>query len=239
MLLELSNIEVRYGSILALKGVSLSVDAGEVVTLLGANGAGKTSTLRTISGLIHPSAGTVKFEGHVISGLPPHQIVALGIGHVPEGRRIFPDMSVVENLEMGAFQRRGSLSADIEQVFELFPELDHRRKQIGGTLSGGEQQMLAIGRALMSRPTLLLLDEPSMGLAPMLVTRIFEIIRDIRDRGTTVLVVEQNAAQALRLADRGYVLEVGDIVMSDQAANLLSDQRVRVAYLGEGAGDAS
>src|SRR6516164_1241463 len=151
MLLELSNIEVRYGSILALKGISLSVEEGEVVTLLGANGAGKTTTLRTISGLIHPSAGTVTFEGQVISGLPPHQIVGLGIGHVPEGRRIFPDMSVVENLEMGAYQRRGSLSADIEHVFELFPELDPRRKQLGGTLSGGEQQMLAIGRALMSR----------------------------------------------------------------------------------------
>ena len=239
MLLELSDIEVRYGSILALKGISLSVEEGEVVTLLGANGAGKTTTLRTISGLIHPSAGTVTFEGQVISGLPPHQIVGLGIGHVPEGRRIFPDMSVVENLEMGAYQRRGSLSADIEQVFELFPELDPRRKQLGGTLSGGEQQMLAIGRALMSRPTLLLLDEPSMGLAPMLVTRIFEIIRDIRNRGTTVLVVEQNAAQALRLADRGYVLEVGNIVMSDQAENLLTDQRVRVAYLGEGAAEGA
>jgi branched-chain amino acid transport system ATP-binding protein len=239
MLLELSDIEVRYGSILALKGVSLSVDEGEMVTLLGANGAGKTTTLRTISGLIRPSAGTVKFEGQAISQLPPHRIVALGIGHVPEGRRIFPDMSVVENLEMGAFQRRGSLSADIEQVFELFPELDQRRKQLGGTLSGGEQQMLAIGRALMSRPTLLLLDEPSMGLAPMLVSRIFEIIRDIRKRGTTVLVVEQNAAQALRLADRGYVLEVGKIVMSDQATNLLSDERVRVAYLGEGVGEGS
>jgi branched-chain amino acid transport system ATP-binding protein len=159
----------------------------------------------------------------------------MGIGHVPEGRRIFPDMSVVENLEMGAYQRRGSIGADMEQVFELFPELDTRRKQIGGTLSGGEQQMLAIGRALMSKPKLLLLDEPSMGLAPMLVTRIFQIIRNIRDLGTTVLVVEQNAAQALKLADRGYVLEVGEVVMSDQARSLLTDERVRAAYLGEGA----
>jgi branched-chain amino acid transport system ATP-binding protein len=235
MLLELSDMEVRYGTIRALKGVSLAVDTGEVVTLLGANGAGKTTTLRTISGLLHPAAGTVRFGGEVISGLPPHRIVAMGIGHVPEGRRIFPDMSVVENLEMGAYQRRGSIGADMEQVFELFPELDTRRKQIGGTLSGGEQQMLAIGRALMSKPKLLLLDEPSMGLAPMLVTRIFQIIRNIRDLGTTVLVVEQNAAQALKLADRGYVLEVGEVVMSDQARSLLTDERVRAAYLGEGA----
>jgi len=235
MLLELSDMEVRYGTIRALKGVSLAVDTGEVVTLLGANGAGKTTTLRSISGLLHPAAGTVRFGGEVISGLPPHRIVAMGIGHVPEGRRIFPDMSVVENLEMGAYQRRGSIGADMEQVFELFPELDTRRKQIGGTLSGGEQQMLAIGRALMSKPKLLLLDEPSMGLAPMLVTRIFQIIRNIRDLGTTVLVVEQNAAQALKLADRGYVLEVGEVVMSDQARSLLTDERVRAAYLGEGA----
>lgn len=238
MLLELSGLEVRYGGIRALKGVSLSVDTGEVVTLLGANGAGKTTTLRTISGLLRPAGGTVTFEGEPIDGMPAHQIVALGIGHVPEGRRIFPDMSVVENLEMGAYRRRGSTRDDMEEVFTLFPELDGRRKQIGGTLSGGEQQMLAIGRALMSKPKLLLLDEPSMGLAPMLVTRIFEIIRDIRKRGTTVLVVEQNAAQALRLADRGYVLEVGEVVMSDNASSLLTDERVRAAYLGEGAAGA-
>jgi branched-chain amino acid transport system ATP-binding protein len=235
VLLELSGLEVRYGGIRALKGVSLTVDTGEVVTLLGANGAGKTTTLRTISGLLRPAAGTVEFEGEPISGLAAHRIVAMGIGHVPEGRRIFPDMSVLENLEMGAYRRRGSIRDDLEEVFELFPELTTRRKQSGGTLSGGEQQMLAIGRALMSRPKLLLLDEPSMGLAPMLVTRIFEIIRDIRNRGTTVLVVEQNAAQALRLADRGYVLEVGEVVMSDQSVNLLTDERVRAAYLGEGA----
>lgn len=233
MLLELSDLEVRYGAIRALKGISLTVEDGEVVTLLGANGAGKTTTLRTISGLMHPAAGTIIFDGEVVSGLQAHQIVERGISHVPEGRRIFPDMSVVENLEMGAYRRRGSVSADLEQVFELFPELNERRKQSGGTLSGGEQQMLAIGRALMSRPKLLLLDEPSMGLAPMLVTRIFEIIRDIRTRGTTVLVVEQNAAQALRLADRGYVLEVGEVVMSDRSGNLLTDDRVRAAYLGE------
>ena len=235
MLLEVNDIQVRYGAIRALKGVSLAVDGGEVVTLLGANGAGKTTTLRTISGLLKPVTGTVVFEGEVISGRPAHEIVSRGISHVPEGRRIFPDMSVVENLEMGAYQRRGSLTSDFEEVFGLFPELDKRRKQSGGTLSGGEQQMLAIGRALMSRPKLLLLDEPSMGLAPMLVTRIFDIIRDIRERGTTVLVVEQNAAQALSLADRGYVLEVGTIVMSDQASHLLTDERVRAAYLGEGA----
>jgi branched-chain amino acid transport system ATP-binding protein len=233
ILLELSDIEVRYGAIRALKGLSLSVEAGEVVALLGANGAGKTTTLRTISGLLRPTAGNIHFEGRPITVLPVHEIVALGISHVPEGRQIFPQMSVLENLEMGAYQRRGSLQADLSRVYELFPVLDERSKQNGGTLSGGEQQMLAIGRALMSRPRLLLLDEPSMGLAPMIVTRIFEIIRDIRESGTTVLLVEQNAAQALEVADRGYVLEVGTVVMADSAASLLRDDRVRAAYLGE------
>jgi branched-chain amino acid transport system ATP-binding protein len=234
MLLELSDIEVRYGAIGALKGLSLSVETGEVVALLGSNGAGKTTTLRTISGLIRPAAGKIHFDGRLITGMPAHEIVALGISHVPEGRRIFPQMTVLENLQMGAFQRRGSLQGDIARVYELFPVLDERSKQNGGTLSGGEQQMLAIGRALMSRPRLLLLDEPSMGLAPMIVTRIFEIIREIREGGTTVLLVEQNAAQALELADRGYVLEVGTVVMADTAASLLRDDRVRAAYLGEG-----
>ena len=233
MLLELSDVEVRYGGIRALKGLSVSVEAGEVVALLGANGAGKTTTLRTISGLLRPSAGNIHFDGRSITGLPAHEIVALGISHVPEGRRIFPQMSVLENLQMGAYQRRGSLQVDISRIFELFPVLDERSKQTGGTLSGGEQQMLAIGRALMSRPRLLLLDEPSMGLAPKIIKQIFEIIRDIRESGTTVLLVEQNAVQALELADRGYVLEVGTVVIADSAASLLRDDRVRAAYLGE------
>jgi branched-chain amino acid transport system ATP-binding protein len=233
-LLELAGVEVRYGGIRALKGVSLSVDAGEVVALLGANGAGKTTALRTVSGLLRPMAGTIRFEGQPIGGLGAHEIVRLGISHVPEGRRIFPQMSVMENLRMGAYQRRGSLGEDVARIFQLFPVLEERRKQSGGTLSGGEQQMLAIGRALMSRPRLLLLDEPSMGLAPLFVAKIFDIIREIRESGTTVLLVEQNAAQALELADRGYVLEVGTVVMSDRAGALLRDDRVRAAYLGEG-----
>ncbi|MGD0256213.1 MAG: ABC transporter ATP-binding protein [Acidimicrobiales bacterium] len=235
MLLELSDVEVRYGSIRALKGISVSVAEGEIVTLLGANGAGKTTTLHTISGLVRASSGSIRFDGRDIGALAPHQVVALGIGHAPEGRRIFPRMSVAENLEMGAYQRRGSLREDFERVFELFPVLAERSKQEGGTLSGGEQQMLSIGRALMSEPRLLLLDEPSMGLAPMFVTKIFHVLRDISERGVTILVVEQNAAQALALAQRGYVLETGSIAMSDQAGTLLRDPRVRAAYLGEGA----
>jgi branched-chain amino acid transport system ATP-binding protein len=235
-LLELAGVEVRYGAIRALRGVSLTVETGEVVALLGANGAGKTTTLRTISGLLRPTAGAIRFDGADIAGAPAHGIVKLGISHVPEGRRIFPQMSVLENLRMGAYARRGSTGDDIARIYELFPVLEERRKQNGGTLSGGEQQMLAIGRALMSRPRLLLLDEPSMGLAPLIVAKIFEIIRDIRASGTTVLLVEQNAAQALELADRGYVLEVGSVVMSDAAGALLRDDRVRAAYLGEGVG---
>jgi branched-chain amino acid transport system ATP-binding protein len=235
VLLELSDVEVRYGSIRALKGISVSVAEGEIVTLLGANGAGKTTTLHTISGLVRASSGSIRFDGRDIGALAPHQVVALGIGHAPEGRRIFPRMSVAENLEMGAYQRRGSLREDFERVFELFPVLAERSKQEGGTLSGGEQQMLSIGRALMSEPRLLLLDEPSMGLAPMFVTKIFHVLRDISERGVTILVVEQNAAQALALAQRGYVLETGSIAMSDQAGTLLRDPRVRAAYLGEGA----
>jgi branched-chain amino acid transport system ATP-binding protein len=234
-ILEVEDVVVRYGAVTALKGVSLSVEEGEIVALLGANGAGKTTTLRTISGLLHPASGRISFEGGDIGRDRPDQIVSLGISHVPEGRHIFPKMTVLENLDMGAYQRRGVSRDDMDRVFTLFPVLAERRRQDGGTLSGGEQQMLAIGRALMSHPRLLLLDEPSMGLAPLIVQRIFSIIEEIRASGTTILLVEQNAAQALRLADRGYVLETGSIVMQDQAASLLADPRVRAAYLGEGA----
>jgi branched-chain amino acid transport system ATP-binding protein len=232
-LLELQDVHVKYGAVAALKGVTLEVNEGEIVTLLGANGAGKTTTLRTISGLLRPAAGAVVFDGRPIDTMPAHQVLGVGIGHVPEGRRVFPRMSVLENLEMGAYQRKGGNKVTMDRVFELFPVLAERRTQDGGTLSGGEQQMLAIGRALMSKPRLLLLDEPSMGLAPLIVAKIFEIIKEINNDGTTVLLVEQNAAQALRLAQRGYVLETGVIVMSDDAKTLLSDDRVRAAYLGE------
>ena len=234
-LLELADVSVRYGAIPALRDVDVHVDEGEIVALLGANGAGKTTTLRTISGLVHPRRGTHPLRRTEIDQLPPHEVVALGIGHVPEGRRIFPRLTVMENLEMGAYRRKGKLDEDFDRVFNMFPILEQRRKQDGGTLSGGEQQMLAIGRALMSRPHLLLLDEPSMGLAPQIVEAIFDIIVQIRASGATVLLVEQNAAQALEIADRGYVLENGLIVMSDQASTLLDDDRVRRAYLGEGA----
>ena len=237
-MLELQDVHVKYGAVAALKGVTLEVNDGEIVTLLGANGAGKTTTLRTISGLLRPAAGRVVFEGRPIDQMPAHDVLGIGIGHVPEGRRVFPRMSVLENLEMGAYQRKGGNKEMMERVFELFPVLSERKTQDGGTLSGGEQQMLAIGRALMSRPRLLLLDEPSMGLAPLIVAKIFEIIAEINQSGTTVLLVEQNAAQALKLASRGYVLETGSIVMSDDAATLLSDDRVRAAYLGEDIGAA-
>ena len=237
MLLELEQVEVRYGAIRALKDVSISVGEGEIVALLGANGAGKSTTLRSISGLAPASAGSIRFDGQELRKLAAHEIVGLGLSHVPEGRRIFPRLSVRENLEMGAYRRRGSLAKDFEQIFELFPILKERERQDGGTLSGGEQQMLAIGRAMMSRPKLLLLDEPSMGLAPLFVQRIFEIIAEIRGLGTTILLVEQNAAQALRLAARGYVLETGEITMSDSASQFLADPRVRNAYLGETTAD--
>jgi branched-chain amino acid transport system ATP-binding protein len=235
VLLQLNNVEVRYGPIRALRDVSLAVDQGEIVALLGANGAGKSTTLRTISGLVRPVSGTVFFDGKPIQRVPSHDVVALGIGHVPEGRRIFPMMTVLENLEMGAYLHRGNFSENLTRVFSLFPVLAERRKQDGGTRSGGEQQMLAIARSLMSSPRLLLFDEPSMGLAPMFVKTIFQIIREIRDEGTTILLVEQNASQALHLADRAYVLENGSIVMADRADVLLQDPRVRAAYLGEGA----
>ena len=235
-LLEVDHVEVRYGSVPALHDFTISVDEGEIVTLLGANGAGKTTTLRMISGLHHASMGKVRFDGVDISRLAAHKVVELGISHVPEGRRIFPQMTVLENLEIGAYYRSHNQAAKIEHVYELFPILKDRHKQQGGNLSGGEQQMLAIGRALMADPRLLLLDEPSMGLAPLFVQTIFEILRTIRDNGVTVLLVEQNAAKALQLADRGYVLETGRIVLQDTANVLLRDDRVRMAYLGEDIG---
>jgi branched-chain amino acid transport system ATP-binding protein len=233
-LLEVDNISVRYGAVNALRGISLTVGDGEIVTLLGANGAGKTTSLRTISALLTPVTGAVRFAGERIDTLPSHKVVALGIGHVPEGRRVFPRMSILENLEIGAYLDKRNFATDSERVFSLFPVLAERRKQQAGTLSGGEQQMLAIGRALMSRPKLLLLDEPSMGLAPLIVAQIFGIIRQINTQGTAVLLVEQNAAQALKYASRGYVLANGEIVLARSAAELLADERVRAAYLGEG-----
>jgi branched-chain amino acid transport system ATP-binding protein len=232
-MLEVKNAVVRYGLITALQGISLEVNKGEIVTLLGANGAGKSTTLRMLSGIHSAQEGEVIFEGQDITKVSAHEFAKLGISHVPEGRRIFPQMTVEENLDMGAYSRSDSYNDDIERMYEMFPILKERKKQLGGNLSGGEQQMLAIARALMSKPRLLLLDEPSMGLAPKIIQNIFKIIGDIRDSGTTVFVVEQNAAQALRVADRGYVMENGRIAFSDQASNLLDDPRVRAVYLGE------
>jgi branched-chain amino acid transport system ATP-binding protein len=232
-MLTVTDAVVRYGSIEALHGISFDVEQGEIVTLLGANGAGKSTTLRMVSGLHAVASGSIVFEGHDISKIKAHEFVSMGISHVPEGRRVFPRMTVEENLEMGAFRRSGPLRDDMEEIYTQFPILKERRKQLGSNLSGGEQQMLAIGRALMSKPRLLLLDEPSMGLAPMIVETIFSIISQIRDAGTTVFVVEQNATQALRLADRGYVMENGRIVFGGPAADLLHDERVRAVYLGE------
>jgi branched-chain amino acid transport system ATP-binding protein len=232
-LLEVADLQVRYGAIAALKGISFRVGEGEIVAMLGANGAGKTTTQKTVSGMLRPAAGTISFAGRRIDGIPAHDLIRLGICHVPEGRHVFPRMTVAENLEMGAFRFRSVDRGDFERVLELFPRLRERLKQQAGTLSGGEQQMLAIGRALMGKPRLLLLDEPSMGLAPLIVAQIFEIIREINQNGVTVLLVEQNAAQALSLANRGYVLETGEIVLEGTGAELLADDRVRAAYLGE------
>jgi branched-chain amino acid transport system ATP-binding protein len=234
-LLELHNVHTYYGNIHALKGISVTVDKGEVVTLIGSNGAGKTTTLKTISGVLRPKEGTITLEGRRIDRVPPHDIVAIGICQSPEGRRIFPRLTTLENLEMGAFHRsdKTGIQQDIERVFGLFPRLRERRAQKGGTLSGGEQQMLAIGRALMSRPSVLLLDEPSMGLSPVLVEAIFNIIQDIHGQGITILLVEQNALMALLVASRGYVLQSGRIVLHDSAENLNENEMVRKAYLGE------
>jgi branched-chain amino acid transport system ATP-binding protein len=235
-LLDLDDVRVRYGAIEAVKGITLRVDEGEIVTLIGGNGAGKTTTLKTISGVKKPSAGAITFRGERIDRLKAHEIVGRGICQAPEGRKIFGRMSVRENLSMGAFGRRDAkgIQEDLERVFALFPVLKEREHQAGGTLSGGEQQMLAIGRALMSRPHLLMLDEPSMGLAPLFVERIFGLLKEIHGQGTTILLIEQNANKALALADRGYVIESGSIVLEDSAASLLGNDKVRQAYLGGG-----
>ncbi len=236
--LVLDKVSSFYGNIQALRNISLSVYPGEIVTLIGSNGAGKTTTLKTISGLIRPRTGTIFLNGEKINGIPPELIVSKGISHSPEGRQIFPRMSVLENLEMGAFLRKDKpeIAADMENVFTLFPRLKERIKQRAGTMSGGEQQMLAMGRALMARPKVLLLDEPSMGLSPLLVETIFQIIIDINKAGTTILLVEQNALVALSIANRGYVLQTGSIVLEDKGQSLLSNENVRRTYLGETVG---
>ena len=232
-ILNVNNIAVFYGSIRAIKGISFTVNAGEVVTLIGANGAGKTTTLNTIAGLLHPKSGSVSFMGENLASVSSHSIVSRGLALVPEGRRIFLQMTVEENLEMGAYtQKKEAVKPLLEQVYEQFPRLKERRRQIGGTLSGGEQQMLAMGRALMSSPKLLMLDEPSMGLAPILVEQIFEIIRTLHRNGTTILLVEQNAQMALSIADRGYVLETGKITLSGTGVELANSENVKKAYLG-------
>jgi branched-chain amino acid transport system ATP-binding protein len=233
MLLEISNLHVYYGAIHALKGIDICVQAGEIVSIIGSNGAGKSTLLRTISGLLKPRQGSIRFEGEDITAKPAHEIVRMGIVHTPEGRKIFTEMTVEENLFLGAYCRRdGQVKEDLERVFQIFPRLKERLRQKGGTLSGGEQQMLAIGRSLMARPKLLLLDEPSLGLAPNLVTEIFRIIKEINEQGCTLLLVEQNAHRALELAHRGYVLETGRIVLSDTGSSLLTNPKVREAYLG-------
>jgi branched-chain amino acid transport system ATP-binding protein len=235
-ILEVDDLHVYYGAIHALKGVSLRVQEGEIVTLIGANGAGKSTTLRAINGINRPRKGTIRFQGQDITGSAPHTIVKGGIAQSPEGRRLFPRMSVTENLEMGAFQRtdKENFDGDMERVFELFPRLKERRMQKAGTMSGGEQQMCAIGRALMARPRLLLLDEPSMGLAPIFVERIFETVVEVNKQGTPVLLVEQNALMALEVANRGYVMETGRIALEGPAAELKTNEQVRATYLGEG-----
>jgi branched-chain amino acid transport system ATP-binding protein len=236
VILELEDVHTYYGSIQALKGITIEVRDGEIVTLIGANGAGKSTTLRSINGLNRPRRGTIRFQGKDITNRPAHEIVKLGIAQSPEGRRLFPRMSVLENLQMGAFQRaRGDkeLQSDLERVYTLFPRLAERKAQHAGTLSGGEQQMVAIGRALMAKPKLLMLDEPSMGLAPIFVERIFDIVREINAQGTPILLVEQNALMALDVANRGYVLETGRVALADDAKTLRENEQVRKTYLGE------
>ena len=233
-LLDLENVHVHYGAIHALKGVTIAVEPGQIVTLVGANGAGKSTTLRAISGLLRPSQGAIRFQGKPLAGCPAHEIVGLGISHVPEGRIVFANLSVEDNLELGAYLRkdRAGIAADRKKIYAIFPRLEERRRQASGTLSGGEQQMLAIGRALMARPKLLLMDEPSLGLAPILVREIFRVIREIREQGMTIVLVEQNARMALSVADRGYVLETGVVCLADRADALLQNPEVQAAYLG-------
>jgi branched-chain amino acid transport system ATP-binding protein len=233
-LLEVEDLHVSYGAIEAVKGISFAVESGQVVTLIGGNGAGKTTTLRTLSGLLRPTGGDIRFQGKSIRGLPGHEVLRLGIAHAPEGRRIFGRMTIQENLDLGAYARSDrDVSKELTRVFELFPVLGERRSQNAGVLSGGEQQMLAIGRAMMSRPTLLMLDEPSMGLSPIMMQRIFSVIDELQSAGTTILLVEQNAQAALSLADHGYVIETGKIVLDGPGSELLHDEGVRKAYLGE------
>ncbi|GAA1128817.1 MULTISPECIES: ABC transporter ATP-binding protein [Streptomyces violaceusniger group] len=234
-LLEVEDLRVAYGKIEAVKGISFSVEAGQVVTLIGTNGAGKTTTLRTLSGLLEPLGGEIRFDGKPLRGVPAHKIVALGLAHSPEGRHIFPRLSIAENLQLGAFLRKDAdgIAADIQKAYDLFPILGERRNQAAGTLSGGEQQMLAMGRALMSRPKLLMLDEPSMGLSPIMMQKIMQTIAELKSQGTTILLVEQNAQAALSLADQGHVMEIGKIVLSGTGDALLHDESVRKAYLGE------
>ncbi|THA26939.1 ABC transporter ATP-binding protein [Streptomyces sp. RKND-216] len=234
-LLEVEDLRVAYGKIEAVKGISFTVEAGQVVTLIGTNGAGKTTTLRTLSGLLKPASGKIMFDGEALDGVSAHKIVAKGIAHSPEGRRLFPRLTIAENLQLGAFLRRDAagIEKDVQRVYDLFPILGERRKQASGTLSGGEQQMLAMGRALMSRPKLLMLDEPSMGLSPIMMQKIMETINELKNSGTTILLVEQNAQAALSLADQGHVMEVGSIVLSGTGQELMHDESVRKAYLGE------
>lgn len=234
-MLKITDLQVYYGVIQALKGISFEVDKGEVVALIGANGAGKTTTLHTVTGLLHPKAGKIEFEGNDITKMSAYKIVSLGMAHVPEGRRIFGELTVYENLRLGAYTRKdkAGIAESLARVYQSFPRLEERKKQIAGTLSGGEQQMLAMGRALMSDPKIIVMDEPSMGLSPLFVTEIFNIIQEISKSGTTVLLVEQNAKKALSIADRAYVLETGSIALSGSAADLMNDDSVKKAYLGE------